>query len=99
MGLDYRFTKRCWSYDVLLLDDGRIVLTVDHVVGEKVICKVTVGGELSNNKGINKQGGGLSADVLTDKDIKDLKFAATLDVDYLQFHLFVVLTIWIMQEN
>ncbi len=83
VGLDYRdLPKDVGPGDVLLLDDGRIVLTVDHVVGEKVICKVTVGGELSNNKGINKQGGGLSADVLTDKDIKDLKFAATLDVDY-----------------
>ena len=44
----------------LLLDDGRIVLWVDQVIGSEVVCRVVVGGELSNNKGINRQGGGLS---------------------------------------
>jgi pyruvate kinase len=68
--------------DVLLLDDGRLVLTVTAVENTKVICKVTVGGILSNNKGINKQSGGLSADVLTDKDREDLKVALSLDVNY-----------------
>lgn len=83
VGLDYKeLPKDVGPGDVLLLNDGAIVLDVKKVDGQKVICTVRVGGELSNNKGINKQGGGLSADVLTDKDIKDLKFAAKLDVDY-----------------
>lgn len=69
--------------DVLLLDDGKIVLTVDQVSGSQVVCKVTVGGELSNNKGINKKGGGLTAPALTDKDKEDIKTAAVLEVDYI----------------
>ncbi|MEW8518234.1 MAG: pyruvate kinase [Candidatus Thiodiazotropha sp.] len=69
--------------DTLLLDDGAIVLWVSEVEGKEVRCKVVVGGRLSNNKGINKQGGGLSAPALTDKDRADIKFAAEIDVDYL----------------
>jgi pyruvate kinase len=69
--------------DTLLLDDGAIVLWVSEVEGNEVRCKVVVGGKLSNNKGINKQGGGLSAPALTDKDRSDIKFAAEIDVDYL----------------
>ncbi len=69
--------------DTLLLDDGAIVLWVDSVDGDRVECRVVVGGVLSNNKGINRQGGGLSADALTEKDKKDLIFAAELRVDYL----------------
>lgn len=69
--------------DTLLLDDGAIVLWVDQVNGNKVECRVVVGGVLSNNKGINRQGGGLSADALTDKDRKDLAFAAEIKADYL----------------
>ena len=65
--------------DTLLLDDGHIVLWVDDVVGHEVQCKVTVGGKLSNNKGINKQGGGLSAPALTDKDRADIRFAASIE--------------------
>jgi pyruvate kinase len=68
--------------DVLMLDDGRIELGVDRVDGGKVICHVRVGGELSNNKGINLQGGGLSAAALTDKDKADIKTAAEIDADY-----------------
>jgi pyruvate kinase len=66
----------------LLLDDGRIVLAVEQVEGAQVICRVVVGGELSNNKGINRQGGGLSAKALTDKDREDIKTAASMGVDY-----------------
>ena len=66
----------------LLLDDGRIVLWVDQVLGSEVICRVVVGGELSNNKGINRQGGGLSAVALTDKDRRDMKTAAAMEADY-----------------
>lgn len=69
--------------DTLLLDDGRIVLWVDDVVGGEIKCRVVVGGDLSNNKGINRQGGGLSARALTDKDRADIKTAASMQVDYL----------------
>lgn len=69
--------------DTLLLDDGRIVLWVEKVDGAQIVCKVVVGGELSNNKGINRQGGGLSAAALTDKDRADIKVAAELEADYI----------------
>lgn len=69
--------------DVLLLDDGNIVLDVQSVNGARIECLVTVGGELGNNKGINRQGGGLSAPALTDKDLDDIKRAAAADVDWL----------------
>jgi len=83
VGIDYKeLPQDVASGDVLLLDDGRVVLSVKDVQGFKIICQVVVGGELSNNKGINRQGGGLSAKALTDKDKDDLKFAVTLDVDY-----------------
>jgi pyruvate kinase len=69
--------------DVLLLDDGRVVLEVTAVEGAEVRTRVQVGGALSNNKGINRQGGGLSASALTDKDREDIKLAAEIGVDYL----------------
>ncbi|WP_022949029.1 pyruvate kinase [Methylohalobius crimeensis] len=69
--------------DKLLLDDGRIVLTVEKITGNRVECRVDVGGILSNNKGINKQGGGLSAEALTDKDKRDIKTAVEIEADYL----------------
>lgn len=69
--------------DVLLLNDGLIVMKVDDVVGTRVKCTVTVGGVLSNHKGINKQGGGLSAPALTEKDKEDLKTAVSIGADYL----------------
>lgn len=69
--------------DVLLLDDGRIVLQVEAVTGNKIKTKVIVGGELSNNKGINRQGGGLSAPAITEKDREDIKTAADIGVDYI----------------
>jgi pyruvate kinase len=68
--------------DTLLLDDGAVVLWVCDVKGPVIDCKVVVGGKLSNNKGINKQGGGLSAPALTDKDREDIKFAAKIKADY-----------------
>ena len=67
----------------LLLDDGRIALWVEQVEGTEVIGRVVVGGELSDNKGINRQGGGLSAAALTDKDRADIKVAAAIKADYL----------------
>ena len=69
--------------DTLLLDDGAIELGVEAVQGSRIDCAVRVGGTLSNNKGINKKGGGLSAPALTDKDKDDIHFAAGLDADYL----------------
>ncbi len=69
--------------DTLLLDDGHIVLRVQHVSGSEIACRVLVGGELSNSKGINRQGGGLSAQALTAKDRADIKVAAQLEADYL----------------
>ena len=69
--------------DTLLLDDGRIVLHVERVAGTQIFCTVTVGGELSNNKGINRLGGGLSAEALTAKDREDIKAAVRLEADYI----------------
>ncbi|KXI23791.1 pyruvate kinase [Photobacterium sanguinicancri] len=84
VGLDYKeLPKDVTTGDVLLLDDGRVQLRVVAVEGNKVHTEVTVGGPLSNNKGINKQGGGLSAEALTDKDKADILTAAAMKVDYL----------------
>jgi pyruvate kinase len=69
--------------DSLLLDDGQIVLAVEKVEGTRVYCRVTAGGALSDNKGINRQGGGLSAPALTDKDREDIREAARAGVDWL----------------
>jgi len=69
--------------DTLLLNDGLIALEVLAVEGSRVATRVTLGGELSDNKGLNKQGGGLSAGALTAKDRVDIRTAAELGVDYL----------------
>ena len=69
--------------DILMLDDGRIVLEVESTDAVRVNCKVLVGGKLSDSKGINLKGGGLSAEALTEKDKEDIKTAALLDADYL----------------
>ncbi|HYM35839.1 MAG TPA: pyruvate kinase, partial [Steroidobacteraceae bacterium] len=69
--------------DVLLLNDGQIVLNVKRVDGPRIHTEVAVGGELSDHKGINRQGGGLSAGALTDKDRGDIRMAAQLGVDFL----------------
>ncbi len=69
--------------DVLLLNDGMIVLEVDRVEGTRIHTKVVNGGRLSDNKGINKKGGGLSAPALTDVDKENIKLAAELDMDFL----------------
>ncbi len=68
--------------DTLLLDDGLLELWVEEVEGPEVRCRVVVGGHLTNNKGINRHGGGLSARALTDKDRKDIAVAAEMDADY-----------------
>jgi len=69
--------------DTLLVNDGAIELWVEAVDRPEVRCRVMVGGVLSNGKGINRQGGGLSAPALTDKDREDIRFAAEIDADYL----------------
>jgi pyruvate kinase len=69
--------------DLLVLGDGEISLRVEKVVGVRILCRVENGGELSDHKGVNRQGGGLSAKALTDKDLHDIKLAAELGVDYL----------------
>lgn len=84
VGIDYKeLPNDCKPGDVLLLDDGRVVLTVDKIEGTRIYTTTKVAGPLSNNKGINRQGGGLTAPALTDKDIADIKTAAEIDVDYL----------------
>ena len=84
VGIDYKeLPQDVKAGDLLLLDDGRIQLTVDRVEGARVYTTVTVGGKLSNNKGINRQGGGLTAPALTDKDKRDIITAAEIDVDFL----------------
>lgn len=69
--------------DLLLLDDGQITLCVEDIQGSRIHTRVVSGGELSNNKGINRQGGGLSAPALTEKDRQDIRIAADLQVDFL----------------
>ncbi len=83
VGLAYKnLPKDVKPGDVLLLDDGRVELEVSEVTGNEVRCIVVYTCELSNNKGINLKGGGLSAPALTDKDKEDLKAAVAMDVDY-----------------
>ncbi len=69
--------------NTLVLDDGRLMLQVMSVEGPKINCQVQVGGKLSNSKGINLQGGGLSAEALTEKDKADIKTAAKIGADYI----------------
>ncbi|AVZ78610.1 pyruvate kinase [Zoogloeaceae bacteirum Par-f-2] len=84
VGLDYKdLPKDVKQGDTLLLDDGRIKLVVERVQGHEIHTVVRVGGELSNNKGINRQGGGLSAPALTAKDMEDIRSAAQIGVDFL----------------
>jgi len=84
VGLDYKeLVEDVSRGTTLLLDDGRIVMWVEEVSGNEIICQVVNGGVLSNSKGINRQGGGLSAAALTDKDMEDIKTSAILKADYL----------------
>lgn len=84
VGCDYKaLAEDVEVGDRLLLDDGRLVLEVVALHGQEVHTTVIIGGKLSNNKGINKQGGGLSAAALTEKDREDLNTAIEIGVDYL----------------
>lgn len=83
VGLDYKELPRDLKPgDVLLLNDGLIVLEVMRVSGNQIHTTVRAGGELSNNKGINRQGGGLTASALTAKDMADIKIAMSFQADY-----------------
>ena len=83
-GLDYKELPRdVGPGAILLLDDGLIRLRVESVDGPRIVTRVEVGGVLSNNKGINRLGGGLTAPALTAKDMDDMKTAAQLGADYL----------------
>ena len=84
VGIDYKnLPQDVKKGDILKLDDGRITFSVEDIKGVQIICKVIVGGKLSNHKGINREGGGLSAKALTDKDKSDLAFALKMGADYI----------------
>jgi pyruvate kinase len=84
VGLDYTNLPNEVSIGSrLLLDDGRVALQVTNIQGSRIETRVVIGGKLSNNKGINLEGGGLSAAALTEKDYIDIELAAKIDVDYL----------------
>lgn len=83
VGLDYKtLPQEVVEGVILLLDDGRITMQVDRVKGNQIHCLVMNGGVLSNNKGINRLGGGLSAEALTEKDREDILTAVALEADY-----------------
>ncbi|MGD9945828.1 MAG: pyruvate kinase [Burkholderiaceae bacterium] len=84
VGLDYKeLVNDVRSGDTLLLNDGRMVMRVDRVTPRAIECTVTQGGVLSNRKGINRQGGGLSAPALTAKDMEDIKTAVKFEADFI----------------
>lgn len=84
VGIDYPdLVNDCQVGDELLLDDGRVVMQVETKTADALHCRVLVGGALSDHKGINRRGGGLTAPALTEKDKADIKLAAALDLDYL----------------
>jgi pyruvate kinase len=84
VGLDYpELPNDVRAGDILLLDDGRITLTVEKVSGSEIHTVTRHGGELSNNKGINRQGGGLTAPALTSKDMEDIRTATRMKADFL----------------
>ncbi|GAA5167384.1 pyruvate kinase [Viridibacterium curvum] len=83
VGLDYKDLPNDVKVGtILLLNDGAIVLEVEKVIGTEIHTVVHYGGELSNNKGINQKGGGLTAPALTAKDMEDLKTAAQIGIEY-----------------
>jgi pyruvate kinase len=79
----YGLPRDVQAGDVLLLDDGLVALTVREVAGAEVRCEVLIGGRLSDRKGLNRQGGGLSVSALSDKDKADIKLAAEIGADFL----------------
>src|SRR5690554_7901883 len=83
VGIDYeQLINDVQPGDILVLDDGRIEMEVSSVDAHSITSTVIIGGPLSNNKGLNKRGGGLSAEALTDKDKQDIVTAARMGADY-----------------
>ena len=83
VGLDYKaLVHDVKAGDSLLLNDGRMIMRVDKVTDTTIACTVTIGGVLSDRKGINRQGGGLSAPALTAKDMDDIKTAVAFEADF-----------------
>lgn len=83
VGIDYKeLPKDLKEKDTLLLDDGKIILQVEKIVGGKIHSVVKTGGVLSSNKGLNRLGGGLSAQAITEKDKQDILFASKHEADY-----------------
>ena len=83
VGVDYKnLPNEVKANDILLLDDGLILLLVEKVEQSKIYCKVQLGGKSSSHKGINRRGGGLTAEPLTEKDRSDIQFAAKIKADY-----------------
>jgi len=83
VGIDYeQLISDVAPGDILVLDDGRIEMEVESVEDHSITSRVLIGGPLSNNKGLNKRGGGLSAEALTEKDKQDIVTAARLGADY-----------------
>ena len=79
VGIDYKELPRdVKKGDHLLLNDGLLVFEVESVKGHEIFCVVRQGGVLSNNKGINRKGGGLTAPPLTSKDMDDIKTAVSI---------------------
>ena len=84
VGIEYKsLPDEVKAGDVLLLDDGKIILEVERTDGSKIVTTVIQAGILYNNKGVNLRGGGLSANALTDKDKKDILIAAKAEADYI----------------
>lgn len=84
VGIDYPdLVTDCSVGDELLLDDGRVIMRVEKVTADALDCRVIVGGPLSDHKGINRRGGGLTAPALTEKDKHDIRLAAELELEYL----------------
>jgi pyruvate kinase len=84
VGIDYQDLPRdVKAGDVLLLNDGMIVVDVERVIGQEIHTIVRNGGELADKKGINKQGGGLSATALTEKDADDIEIAMKCRADFI----------------
>jgi pyruvate kinase len=84
VGLDYKeLVNDVAPGDTLLLNDGLMSMRVDAVTKSTIACTVLEGGVLSDRKGINRVGGGLSAPALTEKDIEDIQVAAQMKADFL----------------
>jgi pyruvate kinase len=84
VGLDYKeLVNDVRAGDTLLLNDGRLIMRVVRVTDRQIHCVVTQGGVLSNRKGINRQGGGLSAPALTAKDMEDIRTAISFAADFI----------------